>query len=203
MSEVLQEALMMLVAPGAAGLKLIKKLPFATHGTDINRVGGILKKGLQPGSALDFTKGKWSSGYPVQMWFKNPKKGRYIAHNDYFTSSGTNRPYRVNVDLDQLTDRGAEEAIEEVGKLRARFPRVKFSLKGSSPDPEGLTKANLIDLVKKRYKVSPEEAKELAMETLEDVTGEGAKRMYGYKGRLRNLSDVETYLKWLEEGGID
>ena len=42
-SEVLQEALMMLVAPGAAGLKMIKKLPFAPAGRleELNKLAGI------------------------------------------------------------------------------------------------------------------------------------------------------------------
>lgn len=106
----------------------------AWHGTGIEELPEILSKGLNPGSALDFTPTKgWASEYPISVIVPSAKKGMKIEHNDYYKSSNTARVAKVIVDLEQYTEEAVGGVRSEIIKLSKQHPDVEFEIKGEPP----------------------------------------------------------------------
>jgi hypothetical protein len=101
------------------------------HGTDIDKLDGILSEGLNPGSALDYTlRSDWSGEYPVQVTVPSALKGERIEHNDYVKSSNRARAARVEIDYRQYTSEGIKQAEAKIQELREKYPDVEFIEKG-------------------------------------------------------------------------
>jgi len=99
----------------------------ALHGTDVRNIEGILKKGLKPGSALDFNK-EWVEEYPVVMSIPTAEKGKYIEHNKYHTSAGTTPVKSVTVDMDHYEHRASGKIKEDIMRIAEENPKVKFNI---------------------------------------------------------------------------
>ena len=188
----------------AAG-KALRKAPKAAaralkafHGTDIKDLETILTQGLREGSALDFSAGKeWAKEYPVVLGFKQAKKGRYVAHNNYYTSVERMYPSTISVDLDQYSSIGAEEALERVSRLKQQYPKIRWTIKGTPPSGADVTLKNLAKFYEDEFKLPTDEATLMARGEIEDILDNTPRQMYGYTKAIRNMKDYKEYVNWL------
>lgn len=105
-----------------------KKAPW--HGTDLDKLEGIMDLGVNPGSALDYTpRREWASGYPVQVLLPSAVRGRKIEHNNYYTSGDVARVAKVRVDLTQIMPEYEHLYLDKVKELKRVYPDVKFVVK--------------------------------------------------------------------------
>lgn len=171
----------------------------AAHGTDIDMLEGILQEGLKPGSAIDLTPDRgWAGEYPIQVEVIGAGKGRYVAHNNYWTSANKGTAKRVIVDLEQYTDAGAEDVLSRIDALKKRFPNIAFDVKGKGPQEGALTRANLIKYMKERYDLPDSEAATEADFHLKDIQ-DRMPRQLGYTRSVHDIEGFGRYLDWLEE----
>ena len=181
------------------GIKPIKPIK-PVHGTTLDRLDGILTKGLDKGSALDLTKGKsWASDYEVMVEVPTARTGEYIAHNKFFKSANIAKPTKVTIDLDFLSDAGAEEALEQIAKLKGKHPGIKWKIKGEPPGADAVTVANVAKLYEREYDLTPKDALEIAKVDFEtDVMG-----MYrrDTKKYVDTIEEYKNMLKYWEEIG--
>lgn len=193
----------MIAAPIAKALSgAVKKISKVTptHGTDVSNLRGILKTGLRRGSALDITPEKeWAKEYPVILEVPKARPGRFIEHNKFYESANTAMPSRITVDLDQYTDDAAEEAFNEINKLKTEYPGVKWYVKGAKPldDPDRLTKKNLLTYYTKEMDINLEEAEKLVKTELADIRENVPQRMLGYPKSIHNMTSYKAYMDWL------
>ena len=147
-----------------------------THGTDIDKLPGILSDGLNTGSALDYTPTReWSSEYPIQVIVPSAIKGSRIEHNDYVKSGNTARAARVEIDLEQYIE--PEKIRVSIEELQKQYPDVEFRFKEepstsdtiiSEFDNIGFAKEEGYTFPSKRTYGTPEEAT-----TVANLKGEG------------------------------
>jgi len=172
--------------------------PVPTHGTTLDRLDGILSKGLDRGSALDLTKDRsWVGEYEVQVEVPTARRGKYIAHNDYYESANRAKPTKVIVDIEAFTDQGADVALRQVNELKKKYPKVKWEIKGKGPGPDAITVSNVAKLYERIYDLPLGEALETAKLDFEtDVM-----RMYRMdtKKTVRTLDEYEEMLKYWED----
>jgi hypothetical protein len=197
----------MVMAPIIRGLTKAAKTAtkaVPTHGTFVENLDGILKKGLRRGSALDITPNKeWAKEYPVLLDVPSARPGRFIEHNKFYESANTALPSKVTVDLSQYTDIGAEEALGTINRLKKEHPKIKWYVKGQKAleDPNTLTKKNLVDYYIKEHGVSLEEAEELVRSELSDINNRVPQHMLGYKKGIYDMKSYKDYFNWLMKQG--